>query len=125
MSVLGNLLWLLLGGLALGLGYMVVGLIFCITVIGIPFGVQLVKIGSFAMWPFGNTPELTRMPMSCLSFGFNLLWILLGGIVIAVVHAVLAAVFYVTIIGIPFGNQHLKLAKLALIPFGQSVVSTN
>ena len=115
MSVLGNLLWLLLGGLVLGLGYMVVGLIFCITVIGI----------RFAMWPFGNTPELTRMPMSCLSFGFNLLWILLGGIVIAVVHAVLAAVFYVTIIGIPFGNQHLKLAKLALIPFGQSVVSTN
>lgn len=93
MSVLGNLLWLLLGGLLLGLGYMVVGLIFCITVIGIPFGVQLVKIGGFAMWPFGNTPELTRMPMSCLSFGFNLLWILLGGIVIAVVHAVLAAVF--------------------------------
>ena len=103
MSVLGNLLWLLLGGLVLGLGYMVVGLIFCITVIGIPFGVQLIKIGSFAMWPFGNTPELTRMPMSCLSFCFNLLWILLGGIV----------------------NQHLKLAKLALIPFGQSVVSTN
>lgn len=125
MSVLGNLLWLLLGGLALGLGYVVVGLIFCITVIGIPFGVQLIKIGGFAMWPFGNTPELTRMPMSCLSFGFNLLWILLGGIVIAVVHAVLTAVFYVTIIGIPFGNQHLKLAKLALIPFGQSVVSTN
>lgn len=125
MSVLGNLLWLLLGGLALGLGYVVVGLIFCITVIGIPFGVQLIKIGGFAMWPFGNTPELTRMPMSCLSFGFNLLWILLGGMAIAVVHAVLAAVFYVTIIGIPFSNQHLKLAKLALIPFGQSVVSTN
>lgn len=125
MSVIGNLLWLLLGGLVLGLGYIVVGLFFCITVIGIPFGVQLMKIGGFAMWPFGNTPELSRMPMGCMSFGFNLLWILLGGIEIAVVHAVLAAIFYLTIIGIPFGNQHLKLAKLALIPFGQSIERTN
>lgn len=119
MSILGNILWFILGGFLLGMGYILVGFLFCITIIGIPFGYQLMKLGVLAMFPFGQTPEFDPMPMGCLSLVCNILWILIGGIELALAHVALGLIFCVTIIGIPFGLQHFKLAKLALMPFGQ------
>lgn len=121
MSLLGNIIWFILGGFLLGMWYIIVGLLFCITIVGIPFGYQLMKLGVMAMFPFGQTPEFENGSMGCVSILFNVLWILLGGIELALAHAALALLFFVTIIGIPFGMQHLKLAKLALVPFGQCV----
>ena len=121
MSILGNLVWFILGGFILGLVYMFVGLLFCITVVGIPFGYQLIKIGMLAMFPFGQEPQFPPISMGCLSLVFNVVWIVFGGIELVIAHLVLGAIFCVTIIGIPFGMQHFKLAKLALLPFGQDV----
>ena len=121
MSVLGNLLWLILGGFVLGLLYLLLGLIYCLTIIGIPFGYQLIKIGLFAMLPFGREPDAFGAVSGCMTVGFNILWILFGGIELALAHLVLGVLFCITIIGIPFGMQHFKLMKLALFPFGQGV----
>lgn len=119
MSILGNIIWFVFGGLLLGLCYIFMGLLFCITIIGIPFGYQLIKIGLLAMMPFGSNVVLGEGEMGCLSFFLNIVWILFGGIELAIAHVVLGLIFCVTIIGIPFGLQHFKLAKLALLPFGQ------
>lgn len=121
MSFLGNVIWLILGGFVLGLAYMVMGIIFCLTIVGVPFGYQLIRIGMLAMLPFGQTPQFPPLPMGCLSLVFNIIWILFGGIELAIAHLVLGLVFCITVIGIPFGMQHFKLAKLALMPFSQDV----
>lgn len=122
MKFLGNLLWLLLGGLVIAFYYWIVGLLFCITIIGIPFGVQLMKIGGFALWPFGREVQLDTNDTGCLAIFMNALWILLGGIEIALLHVSLGLILCVTIIGIPFGLQHLKMALLAVVPFGKKIV---
>ena len=124
MSLLGNLIWLVLGGFFLGLGYMFMGLIFCLTIVGIPFGYQLLKIGLLAMLPFGQQPQFPPLPMGCLSLVFNIIWILFGGIELALAHLILGGIFCITIIGIPFGMQHFKLAKLAIMPFSQNLNSS-
>lgn len=121
MSILGNLIWFLLGGCLLGLGYMLIGIIFCITIVGLPFGYQLIKIGILAMFPFGQAPQFPPMPMGCISLVFNIIWILFGGIELALAHLILGVFFCITVIGIPFGMQHFKLAKLALMPFSQDI----
>ena len=123
MSLLGNIIWFVFGGLLLGLAYIFFGLLYCITIVGIPFGYQLMKIGFYAMHPFGKSPTFDPVPMGCLSLVFNILWIIFGGIELAIVHLIVGAVFCVTIIGIPFGMQHFKLAKLAILPFGQTLTS--
>lgn len=115
-------MWLILGGLIIALYYWIVGLLFCITIIGIPFGVQLFKIGGFALWPFGREVRPDTNDGDCLSILMNALWIVLGGIEIALMHVSLGLVLCVTIIGIPFGLQHLKMALLAIIPFGKKIV---
>lgn len=122
MSAIGNIIWFLLGGFLLGLAYIFFGLVFCVTIIGIPFGVQLFKLGIFAMFPFGSEPVFSGSNPGCISIFFNIIWILFGGIELALAHLIVGLVFCVTIIGIPFGLQHFKLARLALTPFGQSVV---
>lgn len=119
MSILGNIIWFIFGGLLLGLCYIFMGLLFCITIIGIPFGYQLMKIGLLAMMPFGSKVVLGEGEMGCLSLGLNIIWILFGGIELAIAHVILGLIFCITIIGVPFGLQHFKLAKLALLPFGQ------
>ena len=123
MSLLGNIIWFVFGGLILGLAYIFFGLLYCITIVGIPFGYQLMKIGLYAMHPFGKSPTFDPVPMGCLSLVFNILWIIFGGIELAIAHLIVGAVFCVTIIGIPFGMQHFKLAKLAILPFGQTMKS--
>ena len=121
MKFLGNILWVLLGGLIIALYYWSVGLLFCITIVGIPFGVQLIKIGGFALWPFGREVQPDTNDGGCLAIIMNALWIVLGGIEIALLHVSIGLIMCVTIIGIPFGLQHFKMALLALVPFGKQI----
>ena len=121
MKFLGNILWLVLGGLLVAFYYWIVGLLTCITIIGIPFGIQLIKMGTFALWPFGH--EVTSGPSDsgCLAIIMNVIWILIGGVEIAVLHLTFGMLCCVTIVGIPFGLQHFKMAFLALVPFGKQI----
>ena len=125
MSILGNIIWFILGGFIMGALYILGGLLFCITIIGIPFGLQLMKIGLLSMMPFGSKVVLGEGEMGCLSLVLNVIWILCGGIELAIMHLIIGAIFYITIIGIPFGMQHFKLAKLAVLPFGQLATTKN
>lgn len=119
MKFLGNIAWLVLGGLVTAVMYWLAGLIFCITIIGIPFGCQLIKIGTYALWPFGRELTFGEEEPGCLSTVGNLLWILCGWWEIALVHAVSGLLFCVTIVGIPFGLKHFHIAAASLFPFGQ------
>lgn len=121
MKTLGNICWLLFGGLIIALIYYIVGLLMCITIIGIPFGVQLFKFGTYSLWPFGH--ELVDKPgqPGCVSVVMDLVWILLGWWEIAVLHLLCGLVFCLTIVGIPFGLQHFKMVLPAILPFGKEV----
>ena len=121
MKFIGNILWLILGGLIVALYYFLVGLVFCVTIIGIPFGLQLMKMGVFALWPLGS--EITSGPNDggCLSVIMNIIWIFVGGIEIASIHAFFGLLCCITIVGIPFGMQHFKMTLLALVPFGKQI----
>lgn len=121
MKTLGNLLWLVLGGLIVAIIYFLVGLFFCITIIGIPFGLQLFKFASFALWPFGSKVVDGKSTTGCLPLAFNVLWIVTGWWEIAAVHAIFGVLCCITIIGIPFGRQHFKMAWLSLMPFGKEI----
>ena len=114
MKFLGNLIWLVFGGLLVAVIYWLVGLLMCITIIGIPFGI-------YALWPFGH--ELVNGPgqPGCISTVMNLLWILLGWWEIAVIHLVCGLLLCVTIVGIPWGLQHFKMAISAIFPFGKEI----
>jgi uncharacterized membrane protein YccF (DUF307 family) len=118
MSLLGNIIWLIFGGFLAGLGYILGGLVLCLTIIGIPFGIQSIKLGVATMTPFGKELESDPDSGGCLHVLFNVLWLVLFGWEIAVVHLSSAAVLAITIIGIPFAIQHIKLIPLALFPFG-------
>ena len=121
LRVLGNVLWLVLAGVWLALGYAVAGVVMCITIIGIPFGIQAFKLAGFVLWPFGRT--VGRTPAGgCLEVVFNVLWLALFGWGIFVAHLVAALLLCLTIVGIPFGVQAFKISGLALWPFGRTVV---
>ena len=122
MSLLGNILWLILGGFFAGPGYIIGGLLLCLTIIGIPFGVQSIKLGVATMVPFGK--EIVESPHanSTLTVIFNLIWLILFGWEIALTHLVSALILAVTIIGLPFAKQHIKLIPLALFPFGRDLI---
>ena len=122
MNFIGNLIWLIFGGLAAALGYIVGGFILCLTLVGIPFGLQCFKIAGLVLWPFGRRVVSTGNGMGCLSIIFNIIWLLCGGLYTAVVHLVFAFLLAITIIGIPFARQHLKLMELSLMPFGKQVI---
>ena len=121
MSIIGNILWIIFGGLIISIEYFISGLLLSLTIIGIPFGIQCFKLGILALLPFGR--EVVQKPAAsgCLSTFMNILWILLGGIWIAATHLIFALLLAITIIGIPFAKQHLKLASLALTPFGHEI----
>ena len=122
MNFIGNLIWLIFGGLAAALGYIVGGFILCLTLIGIPFGLQCFKIAGLVLWPFGRRVVSTDNGMGCLSIIFNIIWLLCGGLYTALVHLFFAFILAITIIGIPFARQHLKLMELSLMPFGKQVL---
>ena len=122
MKTLGNILWVLFGGLEVAVGYLFSGVMLCITIIGIPFGLQIFKLGLLALWPFGKNVIKKESKSGCLNTLMNVLWFLFGGIELVLSHFLLGVLFYITIIGIPFGKQHFKLAAIALTPFGREVV---
>jgi len=119
MSLLGNLIWLIFGGFLSGLGYIVGGVLLCLTIVGIPFGIQAMKLGGATMTPFGRKVVEDSNPNTVLKTIFNLIWMILFGWEIALTHLVHAAILAITIIGLPFAKQHIKLIMLALFPFGR------
>ena len=121
MSLLGNILWLIFGGLLAGLGYILGGLLLCLTIVGIPFGLQSIKLGWATFAPFGKEVVETEDANSVLRILFNVLWLVLFGWEIAIAHLVHAAILAITIIGIPFALQHVKLVPLSLFPFGRTL----
>ena len=121
MNLIGNILWVVLGGFLISMCYAIMGLIFCLTIIGIPFGMQLFKMAGFALWPFGREVTPGASDTGCLTILMNIIWIVFGGIEIALAHVGLGIAFCITIIGIPFGVQHFKMALLALMPFGKNI----
>ncbi len=122
MKFIGNIIWIVFGGLLIALEYFIASFLLIITIIGIPFGIQTFKLGILALWPFGS--KVREMPNGggCLTTIMNIIWILIGGIWIALSHIIFGILFCITIIGIPFGKQHFKLAGLALTPFGKEIV---
>ena len=122
MSILGNLIWLVFGGFLVFLEYMVAGLLLCVTIIGIPFGLQAFKLAQLALWPFGTTIGYKASAPGCLSTIMNLIWLLIGGIWIALTHLIFGVLLGITIIGIPWAKQHFKLVSLALTPFGRTLI---
>lgn len=122
MKLLGNIIWLIFGGLIIAIEYFVSSIFLMLTIVGIPFGLQTFKLGVLALWPFDKKVVSTPTSSGCLYIIFNILWILLGGIWIAITHLAFAVLLAITIIGIPFAIQHIKLAGLALTPFGKDIV---
>ncbi|MCD5001589.1 YccF domain-containing protein [Enterococcus saccharolyticus] len=122
MKLLGNLIWLIFGGLVGALGWFLAGLLWSITIIGIPIGVQCFKLAGLSLWPFGKEVVYSDSSVSLL---INIIWLIISGLPLALAHIASGIVLCLTIIGIPFGKQSFKLAKLALMPFGARVVSAN
>lgn len=121
-SVIGNVLWIVLGGgIILFFLYLLGGLILCVTIIGIPFGVQCFKLAVLALLPFGKEVSDKVSSSGCLSIIMNVIWIIFGGIWVSLAHLVFGLLCAITIIGIPFAKQHIKLAALALTPFGRTI----
>lgn len=129
MGVIGNVLWFILGGVFMGLGWWLVGLLAFISIVGIPWGKSCFVIGQFAFFPFGKE-AVSRKDLSkrddigtgALGLIGNIIWFLVAGVWLAIGHVISAAACFVTIIGIPFGIQHLKLAVIALAPIGKTIV---
>ena len=132
MSTLGNVLWFILGGALMGLGWWLVGLLAFVSIVGIPWGRACFVIGQFAFFPFGkeavNREELSgRSDIGTGALGLlgNVIWFLLAGVWLAIGHMLSAAACFVTVIGIPFAIQHFKLALIALAPIGKTIVDKN
>jgi len=121
MNFIGNILWMILGGLIVFTMYILAGLLICCTIIGIPFGVQLWKLGFLALCPFGKEVRFEKEP-GCLSVGFNIIWVIIGWWEIALMHLTFGLLCAITIVGIPFAMQHFKLMKLSFFPFGLTIV---
>lgn len=121
MKMLGNILWVILGGFVMAIGWFLAGIICCITIIGIPLGLQAFKMAQLVLWPFGRTVDFSKMGTG--SVILNILWILIFGWGLAAGSAILGVLYCITIIGIPFGLQWLKFAKLALFPFGAEIIA--
>jgi uncharacterized membrane protein YccF (DUF307 family) len=124
MSIFGNLIWLIFGGIIIAIEYFIASVLLMITIIGIPFGLQTLKLGILALWPFGQTAVSRPTSSGCISTLMNIIWIFVGGIWISLSHLIFGALLAITIIGLPFAMQHFKLAGLALTPFGKEIVNS-
>ena len=121
MTLLMNLLWAILGGFVIFVLYLVGGLVLCLTIVGIPFGRQLFKLSLLALAPFGKEVNTEGSARGLLQIIMNVLWWIFGGVEAALVHLVLALILAITIVALPFAKQHIKLLKLALVPFGARI----
>ena len=119
-----NLIWLVLSGFWLALAYAFAGVIMCVLVITIPFGVASFRLAAYVLWPFGRT-VIRRPGAGAASMVGNVLWFLLGGVWIAIAHVFLGLLLCLTIVGIPLGLGNFKLAAVAIAPLGKEIVSTN
>ena len=117
MSFVGNILWLIFGGLLAAAGYILGGLLMCLTIIGIPFGIQSMKLGVATLTPFGKEVIQEKREAGCLFLVMDIIWILLFGWEIALAHLASALFLAITIVGIPFAIQHVKLVPVALFPY--------
>lgn len=118
MNLLLNLVWLVFGGFIVVLAYLFGGILLCITIIGIPFGIQCFKLAGLALMPFGQEIREKEPPGGAVAMIMNIIWIILPGLELAIFHLVMALLFAITIIGLPIAAQHLKMTRLALLPFG-------
>lgn len=121
MNILLNIIWVIFGGLMIAIEYAISSIAMMITLIGIPFGIQTIKLARVALWPFGTDISNTGWPSGCLAGIMNVIWWFVGGFAIALTHLGWGLLFCITIVGIPFGIQHFKLMKLALFPFGKEI----
>lgn len=121
MKTIGNIIWLIFGGLLTAIEYLISSLLLMVTIIGIPFGLQTLKLGILALWPFGKTVVDNGSSCGCLYLLMNIIWIFIGGFWICLTHFAFGLLLCITIIGIPFGRQHFKMAALALTPFGKEI----
>ena len=121
MNILGNIVWIVFGGLIIFLMYVISSILLCLTIIGIPFGIQTLKLSMLALVPFGKDVVNKPNEPGCLSTVMNIIWILIGGLWISLTHFVFGLLLAITIIGIPFALQHFKLGMLALTPFGKEI----
>jgi uncharacterized membrane protein YccF (DUF307 family) len=121
MDLLLNIIWLILGGFIVVFAYLLGGILLCVTIIGIPFGIQCFKLAGLALMPFGREIREKEPPGGALAVIMNVIWIILPGLELAVFHLVMALLFAVTIIGLPLAAQHLKMTRLAILPFGFEV----
>ena len=119
MSLLGNIIWIIFGGFFEALGWLIAGIFWSITIIGIPYGKQCFKMAKLQLAPFGK--EVEDNGTTALGFIANLIWLILFGWELALINLISALFFTITIIGIPFAKQNLKLAKLSLMPFGKRI----
>lgn len=119
MHLLGNIIWIIFGGFFAAILWFIAGLVCCITFIGIPFGIQCFKISAFVLYPFGRDVEIKGFGIGRLVG--NVIWIIILGWELCVYHLLVGLLLCITIIGIPFGRQHFKLAKLSLVPFGSRI----
>ena len=122
MNTAGNLIWLIFGGLFAAIGYFLGGLALCITIVGIPWGLQCFKIAGLVLLPFGRKVVSDSQNSGCLTVFCNLIWIIFGGWYTALIHVIMGLLLYITIIGIPWGKQHFKLVEISLMPFGKRIV---
>ena len=119
MRLVGNVLWVIFGGMVLALLWFLVGCICCCTIVGIPLGIQCFKFGSLLIWPFGSNVVYSNRTGSFL---LNLLWLLLFGWELALFSVIIGIIWCVSIVGIPFGIQFIKFARLAITPFGAEII---
>jgi uncharacterized membrane protein YccF (DUF307 family) len=125
MSILLNIIWFIFGGFLVSLAYILGGILLCLTIIGIPFGIQCFKLSILGMAPFGQEIRETDPPGGALAVIMNIIWIILPGLELALIHLALAFLFAITIIGLPFAAQHLKMTRLAILPFGFRVTEAH
>jgi len=121
MNLLLNIIWLIFGGFIVVIGYILGAVLLCITIIGIPFAIQCFKLAGLAIAPFGREVREKEPPGGALAVIMNIIWIILPGLELAVFHLVMALLYTITIIGLPLAAQHLKMTRLALLPFGFEV----
>lgn len=121
MNLTGNIIWLIFGGFFAALGYLFGGIILCITVVGIPWGLQCFKLAGLVLWPFGKEVVSSSNNTGCLSLLFNIIWLLSGGLYTALTHLFFGLLLSITIIGIPFAKQHFKLIEISMMPFGKTI----
>lgn len=120
LSLIGNIIWIIFGGLFEAIGWVIAGIILSITIIGIPFGLQCFKIAGVQLAPFGK--EIVNINNNGTNLIMNIIWIIFFGWEIALMNLISALIFAITIIGLPFAKQNLKLAKVSLFPFGKEVI---